>query len=179
MGSSDESRKKGMVLVLTGSSCAGKKTIAAKLRASELGAAKLLIAPARLPQSGERDGIGCRRISREELAAQHPHGEIESLRERHRVVIVVADVEDAKLIKKLYPDAVTIFLFVGLVQLRDRLEARENVPWAEIERRTKTAEHELSRAAEFDGMVDNSNGRLDESVDALISIIDMRASDLE
>jgi len=87
-------------------------------------------------------------------------------------VILRLDVQGAATIRRLVPDAVLIFLTAGSEpELFDRLHARQTEPPDGLKVRLDTAREELTRADEFDYVVVNRNGSLDQAVADVVSII--------
>jgi guanylate kinase len=87
-------------------------------------------------------------------------------------VIMRVDVQGAASVRKLAPEAVLIFLTTESEQaLVKRLKARKTEKPEELSLRIATARQELKRAAEFDYIIVNAEGCLDETVDTVIAII--------
>ena len=87
-------------------------------------------------------------------------------------VIMRLDVQGAATVRKLAPEAVLIFLTTqSEEELVDRLRARRTEKPEELALRIATARQELKRVAEFDYVIVNSDGCLDETVDTVIGII--------
>jgi guanylate kinase len=88
-------------------------------------------------------------------------------------VIMRLDVQGAATVRKLAPEAVLVFLTTQSEQeLVDRLLARKTEAAEDLSLRIATARQELKRAAEFDYVIVNSDGMLDETVDLVKAIID-------
>jgi guanylate kinase len=87
-------------------------------------------------------------------------------------VIMRIDVQGAATVRKLVPNAVTIFLTTDSEDylLRQLMERKTEDP-GQLKMRIATARKELERAAEFDYIVVNHWQRLDRTVDKVLSII--------
>lgn len=94
----------------------------------------------------------------------------------HDVVIRV-DVQGAATVKRLAPQAVTIFLTAESEEaLLERLRRRHTEDESQLNRRIKTARAELQRAREFKYRVVNRECALDETVDRVLSIMEAERS---
>ncbi len=81
------------------------------------------------------------------------------------------DVKGALSIKKLYPEAVSIFIDVPVDELIRRLKKRNTESGEEIEKRASRIKMEVEMKKEFDFVVDNSHG-LEDAVNATAKIIE-------
>jgi guanylate kinase len=82
------------------------------------------------------------------------------------------DVQGAATVRKLAPEAVLVFLTTQSEhELVERLKSRKTDTAEDLSLRIATAQHELKRAAEFDYVIVNSDGCLDETVDTVVAII--------
>lgn len=87
-------------------------------------------------------------------------------------VILEIDVQGADTIRKIAPEALTIFVMPpSMDELRGRLAGRGTEDAAEMERRLHEASVELGRMHEFDYRVVNRNGKLDSAVREIDAII--------
>ena len=87
-------------------------------------------------------------------------------------VIMRIDVQGAATIRKLVPNAVTIFLATDSEDdLVRRLQERKTEDTGQLKMRIATARKEMERAAEFDYVVVNHWQRLDTTVDQVLAII--------
>ncbi len=88
-------------------------------------------------------------------------------------VIMRLDVQGAATVRKLAPEAVLIFLTTrNETELLERLKGRKTDTAEDLSLRIATARQELKRVTEFDYVVVNADGHLDETVDTLIAIIE-------
>jgi guanylate kinase len=87
-------------------------------------------------------------------------------------VLMRLDVQGAATVRRLIPQAVTIFLMPESEQdLIDRLSSRKTESPGELQTRIVTARQEMLRVSEFDYVVINRRGRLDETVRQVVAII--------
>jgi len=88
-------------------------------------------------------------------------------------VVMRVDVQGAATVRRLAPEAVLIFLTTqSEAELVNRLKARQSETPDSLALRIATARQELKRAEEFDYVIVNANGHLDETVDTVIAIIE-------
>ena len=87
-------------------------------------------------------------------------------------VVMRLDVQGAATIRKLAPDAVLIFLTTESEgELIARLAARRTDSEEALRTRTEIARQEMRRIDEFDYIVVNRNGQLENTVETIMSII--------
>ncbi len=88
-------------------------------------------------------------------------------------VIMRLDVQGAATVRKLASEAVLIFLTTqSETELVERLKARRTDTAEDLSLRIATARQEIKRAAEFDYVVVNADGHLEETANTVIAIID-------
>lgn len=89
-----------------------------------------------------------------------------------RDVIMRIDVQGAETIRRLVPNAVTIFITAeSESELIRRLQDRKTEGTDQLKMRIVTARNELLRATEFDYMIVNRSQQLQETVDQVVAII--------
>jgi guanylate kinase len=87
-------------------------------------------------------------------------------------VVMRIDVQGAATIRKLVPNAITIYLTAeSEEELVRRLQERKTDPPAQIKMRIATARQEMRRLNEFKYVVVNREDCLDQTVDRIVSII--------
>lgn len=87
-------------------------------------------------------------------------------------VVMRLDVQGAATIKKMFPDAVLIFLSAtSEKELIRRLRARRMDTEEQLRRRIDTAKGEMDTLPIFDYTIINADGQLDKAVDQILSII--------
>jgi guanylate kinase len=188
---SDVGRAYGRVFVISGPSGVGKDTIKNCLRESGFRIGFCVTATTRPPRPGEVHGRDYLFMTEDEFRAKLAQGQfiehavvhgkhlygipIEGLRAGMRTgddVLVTPDVKGAATLRALIPNAISIFLApANLAELELRIADPASGRREDLEARMKTAAAEMRRMAEFDYVVVNENGKLDESVDAVKAII--------
>jgi guanylate kinase len=87
-------------------------------------------------------------------------------------VVMRLDVQGAETIKKLYPDALLIFLTTrSEEELIERLKARKSETAEGLKLRIATARQEMKQIEWFDYVVVNQDCRLGDTVDVIQAII--------
>ena len=87
-------------------------------------------------------------------------------------VVMRLDVQGAATVRKLAPEAVLVFLTTQSEQeLVNRLKNRKTDKPEDLGLRIATAQQELKRASEFDYIVVNADGCLEETVETVIAIV--------
>lgn len=171
-----------MLFILTGLSGAGKSTVAdALMQDASLGLVRFVTTTTRPPRPHEVNGVHYWFVSAEEFDAtrlaggfyesaevySHWYGsskaEMERLLRGDQQVLVVLDVQGAKTLKTMRPEAVVIFLTAPLEQLRRRLEER-NAPKEETERRLTRVVEELPYQAVADVVIENHDDALGQTL---------------
>ena len=88
-------------------------------------------------------------------------------------VILRVDVQGAKRLSEIIPEALLIFIIPpSLDVLKSHLEKRGVDTEAEMTKRLEAATEEISQASLFDFTVTNEEGRLDDTVDQVVEIIE-------
>lgn len=181
---------RGQLVVLAGPSAVGKSTVVGGLRSAVPDLYFSVSMTTRAPRPGEVDGTDYffvtpehfqGRIDRGEMlewADIHgglqrsgtPAGPVQEAMEAGRPVLVEVDLAGARNIKRLLPEARTVFLappsWDVLVQ---RLTGRGTETPEVIERRLTTARKELDAQGEFDTVVVNDD--VDAAVAAIAGIL--------
>ncbi|MGQ9458751.1 MAG: guanylate kinase, partial [Anaerolineae bacterium] len=146
--------------------------------------------PTRPPRPGAVDGVDYHFVSRERFQEMIARGELlehalvygeykgiprrqveEALRSGKDVILRI-DVQGAATIRRLAPGAVLIFLTAASEEeLIQRLQTRKTEDPEALARRIATAREELRRVEEFDYVVVNREGCLDEAVAQVQAIL--------
>jgi guanylate kinase len=101
-----------------------------------------------------------------------PRSQVRQALKEGRDVILKVDVQGAATVRRLAPEAVSIFMLPGRFQeLQDRLADRMTETSPEMERRLQVAREELRQVCEFDYRVVNSTGHLDRAIADIDAII--------
>ena len=181
-----------LLVVISGPTAVGKTSILRRMRELKLPYSIGVTATTRPRADGEVDGVDYHFLSRERFEDLLAAGELLEHAEVHGAhlygiprepvraalargddVVLPPDVQGAAAVRALVPGTVSIFIaaptFADL-EARIRRRRRESSE-DEIQRRLATARAELARLEEFDYLVVNAEGRLDESVQAIDGII--------
>jgi guanylate kinase len=179
-----------LLVVISGPSGVGKDTIIERM--SEIGHNHhfTVTATTRAPRPGEVEGVNHHFLSREEFqdlirnngllewAEVYgnyygvPRQQVRDALASGRHVIIRVDVQGAKRVKELAPEALLIFIMPpSLDALRSHLATRGVNSGEEMEQRMESAEHEMRQAQWFDYTVVNHEDELDIAVRRVTEII--------
>ena len=182
----------GNLLVVSGPAGAGKGTLVLRLsdRVSDVWVS--VSATTRAPRPGEIDGVHYffydeaqfdRAIAEGGMLEwAHVHGHrygtpratVEEKMAEGRQVVLEIDVQGAFQVREMIPAAKLIFIEPpSLEVLEARLRGRGTEDDAEVRRRMKTAEVELSRKMEYDVQLVNDD--LDQATEALVDLVNAYA----
>ncbi|MEE9216969.1 MAG: guanylate kinase [Anaerolineales bacterium] len=101
-----------------------------------------------------------------------PRQQIREAMESGRDVVMRVDVQGAKTIRALAPEALLIFLTAGDEQeLERRLRKRRTESEADLQLRLATAKEELGYLEIFDYAVLNADSQVEKAVDSILAII--------
>ena len=178
---------KGLKIVLSGPSGSGKGTIVKELIKDDQFLLSIS-ATTRSPRQGEEEGVHYffkTRDAFESMIAQNelleyaefcgnyygtPKAFIEESVKNGKDVILEIEVEGAMQIKKIYPEAVFIFVVPpSLTELESRLVGRNTEAREVIEQRLARAKEELALYTQYDYVV--VNDRLVEAIDEIKCIV--------
>lgn len=181
---------RGRLVVLAGPSAVGKSTVVSRLRGDVPDLYFSVSMTTRAPRPGEVNGTDYFFVSPEDFQSRidagemlewadihgglqrsgTPAGPVQEALEAGRPVLVEVDLAGARNIKRLMPEAQTVFLAPPswdiLVQ---RLTGRGTETPEVIERRLATAREELDAQGEFDTVVVNDD--VDEAVARIANIL--------
>jgi guanylate kinase len=172
----------GPLIIVSGPSGSGKSTVIRRLlEGGGLPLRKSVSATTRPPRPGERDGVEYHFWTRDRfleglragefLEHAEVHGnlygtlrsEVDPCRAAGTGVLLDIDVQGAEQLRRLYPDAVTVFLRTSrFEEYERRLRLRHTEGEEAIARRLRTARAELARAGEYRHEVLNDD--LDDAV---------------
>jgi guanylate kinase len=179
-----------LLIVISGPSGVGKDSVLQGLKGRNLPMHFVVTATTRPRRAEEIHGVDyffvskdefARMIEREELIEYAivysdykgiPKQQVRDALASGKDVIMRLDVQGATTVRKLAPEAVLIFLTTESEEsLVRRLKARQTETSENLSLRIATARQELKRAAEFDYVIVNADGRLDVTVDTVVAII--------
>lgn len=181
-------KRKGILIIISGFSGAGKGTLVKRLVEKYDGYALSISATTRDPRPGEADGREYFFLSKEQFEDKisedglieyacycgnyygTPREYVERKLEEGRDVILEIEIQGAHKVKKQYPDALTLFVMTpGAEELRYRLESRGTETAEVIEKRMQRAAEEAIGIKEYEYIVVNDN--LEKCVDEVHRII--------
>jgi guanylate kinase len=183
---------KPLLIVLSGTSGVGKDAVLKGLRRRNLPLHFVITATSRPPRPDEVDGKDYFFFPKDEFERRIANGEfieyalvydqykgaprwqVDEALMSGRDVVIKVDVQGAATYRKLYPEAVLIFL---LPRTKDewcgRLKARNTETPEDFKLRIETAKQELSQIDLFDYIVINADDRLENAVDDIIDIVNV------
>lgn len=180
-----------LLIVLSGPSGVGKDTVLSRMKEQGRGCHFTVTATTRPRRPTERDGVDYTFHSEQSFREMIDHGEliewaevhgylygvprtqVRDAMERGLDVIMKIDVQGAATIRQIAGEAVSIFLSPpSMAELARRLEGRSSEAQRDLEIRLKGAEREMERAGEFDYVVVNATGRIDDTIREIESIIE-------
>lgn len=186
-----ERRNYPLLIVISGPSGVGKDTIARLVIESRAEAFSFMVtATTRPPRPGEVDGQDYIFLSSDQFAEMIENNELleyaivyndykgipkQQIRDAlasGRDVIMRVDVQGAATIRKLIPNAITIFLTTNSEEeLVDRLRERKSETAEGLNLRIATARQEMKRIHEFDYWIVNAEEQQETAVHQILSII--------
>jgi guanylate kinase len=179
-----------LLIVLSGTAGAGKDSVIHRMRERDVPFEFVVTATSRSPRPGEVDGRDYHFLSAAEFQAmirndellehavvynQHkgiPKKPVFEALASGRDVLLRVDVQGAATIRRQYPQAVTVFLRASSQEELTRRLYRRGADSAEqVALRLHTALEEMKRIPEYDYVVVNEDGHLDDAVDMMIAIL--------
>ncbi len=179
-----------LIIVISGPSGVGKDSVLKGLQARNLPLHFVITVNTRKRRVDERDGVDYFFITRERFAEMVANDELlehtqvyddfkgipkEQIRQAlasGKDVVLRLDVQGAATVHSLCPEAVLIFINPGSeAELVSRLTGRHTDTPESVKIRLDTAHQEIGRVREFDYLVVNHDGRLEEAVDNIVDII--------
>lgn len=179
---------KGKVIVVSGPSGVGKGTVVKKLIGSNKDCALSVSATTRSPREGEAHGVNYFFITKEEFTQKINNNEMLEYAEycsnfygtpkdyvlksveQGKNIILEIEVQGALNVKKIIPEAVTVFVMPpSLQELEDRLRGRGTETDEVVGQRLKTAIAEIKQAPQYDYIVVNNT--VMQCVADIVSII--------
>ena len=192
LANESRSKKQPLVVVISGPSGVGKDVMIERMvETGRLGFHFTITATTRAPRPGEQDGVNhhfvtvddfVNLIASDELLewAQVygnyygvPKKQVRDALANDDHVIIRVDVQGAKRLKEIIPDALLIFIIPpSLDVLKMHLENRGVDTDAEMTKRLAAAAEEIDQSNLFDFTVTNEEDRLDDTVDDVAAIIE-------
>jgi guanylate kinase len=179
-----------LLIVISGPSGVGKDSVLQAMKVRGLPFHFVVTTTTRLPRPDEVNGRDYFFVAKEEFARMIEHDEffeyaivykdykgnskkqVRDALASGQDVVMRLDVQGAATVRKLAPEAVLVFLTTQSEQeLVNRLKSRKTDSAEDLSLRIATAQQELKRAIEFDYVIVNADGCLDETVDTVAAII--------
>lgn len=180
----------GKLFIVTGPSGAGKDSVINAVKEQGLEFGQVVTTSTRPMRQTEQEGNPYYFLTREQFEAlvqqaamvewAEVYGnlygcskqEVEQKLATNDVVIVKVDPQGARSYKKLMPEAKTIFIMPPSYEyLEKRLINRETDTPTVIKQRLATAQRELENLLDWDYLVVNEEGKLDEAAEEVLGII--------
>ncbi|MDQ6878530.1 MAG: guanylate kinase [Candidatus Dormibacteraeota bacterium] len=182
------SRKRGLLVVISGPSGVGKDTIIERLLELDPNLQYSVSYTTRSPRPGELDGVNYFFVSRErfeELLAQDfflehasydgnlygtPAATVEEARAAGRDILLKIEVQGAQQVRKRAPDGLFIFIAPpSREELARRQELRSSETHQDMTERRRIAVKEMTYAKDYDHVV--VNAELEQAVAEVLEII--------
>lgn len=183
-------KKQGLLFVLSAPSGTGKDTVIKALKQRGVDFHVVASVTARAPRNGESEGNPYYFVSQETFDRMVAQGELLEYAKVHgnwygqplqqirdnllagRDVMLKIDVQGAATVRKKLPGAIFIFLTPGSrEELVQRLAGRQTETEAEMRQRLEDAQQELAQRSNYDYIIENRQGQLDEAVERLRAIM--------
>jgi guanylate kinase len=184
-----------VVVVVSGPSGVGKDAVVRRLLEQRPELSMVVTATDRAPRPGETDGVDYHFTTTKRFETMIANGELiehavvygqhkgipkSSVRDKlssNDDVVLRLDVQGAATVRTMMPDAVLVFLCAeSEAALARRLFKRGTETDAQFARRVETARDETKRVDEFDYVVVNGDGGLEQAAARLGAIIDAEKS---
>ena len=179
-----------LIIVLSGPSGSGKDQVLAGLKKRQTPFHFVVTTTSRPPRPGEVEGVDYHFVSRAEFMRKIendefieyaqvyddlkgvPREQVRNALTCGKDVILRVDYQGARTIRSKIPEAVLIFLNAeSSEELTRRLNLRRTETPEALKTRLETLEKELAYIPDFDYLVINHTGKLEEAVDAVLCII--------
>jgi guanylate kinase len=184
-------QREPLLIVISGPSGVGKDTVLQRMKERQVALHFVVTATTRAARPDEVNGVDYIFVSNDQFAEMIetnelleyaivyndykgiPKQQVRQALASGKDVILRIDVQGAATIRKLWPDALLIFLTSATEEeLVQRLTARKTETPEGLKLRIATARKEMQRLNEFDYCVFNPEFHLDTAVDTMLSIIE-------
>jgi guanylate kinase len=179
-----------LLVVISGPSGVGKDSVIARMKEMDLNLHFVVTATTRPSRPEETNGVDYFFLTSDQFADMIDRGEFleyaivyndykgiprEQVRQAlasGKDVVMRVDVQGAATIREICPEALLIFLTTqDEEEMVTRLKIRKTETPEGLNLRIATARQELKRIREFDYVVVNREGELDEAVDTILAIL--------
>ncbi len=179
-----------LLIVISGPSGVGKDSIVEKLQERAYPFHFVVTATSRPPRAGEVHGVDYFFVSEaefQELIRQNellehamvygqykgiPKQQVRQALASGKDVVMRLDVQGAATVKRMVPEAILIFVSAASeAELYARLRRRQTEAEEQLRYRMHVAREEMRRIGEFDYVIVNREGELNDAVDQVLHII--------
>jgi guanylate kinase len=182
-------QKHPLFIVISGPSGVGKDSVLQGLKDRNLKLHFVVTATNRPPRPNEEEGVDYLFVSTDafihmieadeliEYARVYndykgvPKAQLREAFESGKDVIMRVDVQGASTLRGKYPGAVLIYLTASEADLLSRLQARGADDIDALRLRVAMARKEINRLPDFDYIVENAEGKLEATIDAIVAIV--------
>lgn len=183
-------RNKSLLFVLSGPSGVGKDAVLDRMKESSFPLTYIVTMTTRPRRESETDGTDYTFVSEKEFhdlidgggllewANVYgnwygvPRREVETALNGGSDVMVKVDIQGVDTIRRIIPDSISIFLVPpSLEELSKRLTQRKTESATSFELRLKTASEEMKRAKDFDYVVVNRWGEIEQALSNIQAIV--------
>ncbi len=181
-------KKQGSLIIISGTTCAGKGTVVKELLKRHSDIALSISYTSRPMREGEENGVDYYFVSVDEFEKKIQNGdfleyakvqygmyygtpkrEVKQLLEEGKDVILEIDVQGAQQIKKLFPETILIFIMApSMVEVKKRIKARGKESNEQIIKRFQTAYKEINEIPKYNYVV--VNDVLEDAVEKIEAI---------
>ena len=186
--------KESLIIVVSAPSGSGKTTIVNNLLERVDNMRKTVSCTTREPREDEKDGEDYIFMSQEDFIQKAeggefleweknfgeyygtPKGQVEEALARKEDIILSIDVKGARILKKHYPESISVFIMPpSQEELEARLRKRNTDREQQVSMRLKESKQEVEAVDEYDYLVVNED--IEKSVEELKSIIEKEKKD--
>lgn len=180
-----KSKKQGSLIIISGTTCAGKGTVVKELVERNENLALSISYTSRAMREGEVNGVNYYFVTKEEFeekikndefleyAYVHnsnyygtPKKEVKEMLDAGKDVILEIEVQGAQLIKEMFPETILIFIMApSMAEVKRRIKARGQETDEQIIKRFQTAYQEINEIPKYNYVVVN-----DEIINAISKI---------